>query len=131
MERGSARLWRSINARYNLVGCECKNCKTSYFPPRLVCRNCGRKTNMVEKKFNGTGSVHSFTKIYVPPEDFIDEAPYTVVIVKLDDGPLVEGHLVDNEKSVKIGDKVKTVFRKMYAHGDEGLIHYHFKFEIV
>ena len=38
-----------------MVGNECENCRTGYFPPRIVCRKCGRKTKMVDRKFNGKG----------------------------------------------------------------------------
>lgn len=131
MERGTAKSWRNIPAMYNLVGCMCEKCNTSYFPPRVVCKNCGRETKMVKKKFSGNGEVYSFTKIHVPPEDFIDEGPYTIVVVKLEDGPLVEGHLAGNSRPVEIGTKVRSVFRKMYELGHEGLIRYHFKFEAV
>jgi uncharacterized OB-fold protein len=84
---------------------------------------------MVEKKFKGTGEILSFTRISAPPDAFEDEAPYTIGIVKLDEGPMVEGHIIENGREIKIGTKVNTVFRKMYTEGDEGLIHYHYKFE--
>ncbi len=130
MERGVAKTWRSANARYNLTGVQCTNCKTAYFPPRMVCAKCGRDTKMVEKKFSGRGVIYSYTRIFVPPHDFTEEAPYTVAIIRLEEGPLVEGHLVDGKKP-EIGASVRAVFRRMYTEGSEGLIHYHFKFEIV
>lgn len=131
MERSSASLWRKIRERYNLVGNICENCNTPYFPSRIVCRKCGRKSKMVEKQFSGNGTVYSFTQIRVPPDTFKDEAPYVIGIIKLDDGPMVEGHVIENSKEIEIGTKVKAAFRKMYVDGDEGLIYYHYKFEPV
>jgi uncharacterized protein len=129
MEKPSASLWRKIKPRYNLVGTECQNCGTSYFPPRIVCRKCGRMSKMVEKKFEGEGEVYSYTNIRVPPDTFKDEAPYVVGIVKLDEGPFVEGHILDKGNDVAIGTRVSVAFRKMHVDGEEGLIYYHYKFE--
>ena len=60
-----------------------------------------------------------------------DNAPYTIAIVKTPEGPLVEGHIVETDKEVKIGTKVRMVFRKMHADADQGIITYHFKFEVI
>ncbi len=86
---------------------------------------------MRNKTFAGTGEIYSFTKIHVPAEAFREDAPYTVAVIKLDEGPMVEGHIVESGKEVKIGTRVRQVFRKMLVEEDEGLIHYHFKFEPV
>lgn len=131
MEKASAGMWRKIDTRYNLIASECEKCKTLYFPPRIVCRNCGRETRMKSRKLSGNGKVHSLTTIRVPSDTFKENAPYTVGVVELEEGPKVEGHIVENGKKAGIGTKVKTVFRKMYVDGEEGLIHYHFKFEAV
>ena len=129
MEKPSASLWRKIKSRYNLSGNVCNNCGTAYFPPRIVCRKCGRNTKMEEKTFSGNGEVVSFTKIRVPPDTFRDEAPYIVGVVRLDEGPVVEGHILENAIKIDIGTKVKASFRRMYVDGEEGLIYYHYKFE--
>jgi uncharacterized protein len=129
MEKASAGMWRKIDTRYNLIGSECEKCKTLYFPPRIICRKCGRDTKMKPRKLSGNGAVYSHTIIRVPSDAFKESAPYTVAVIALEEGPKVEGHVVDNGKKIEIGTKVKTVFRKMYVDGEEGLIHYHFKFE--
>ncbi len=131
MERASAGTWRKIDTRYNLVASECEKCNSLYFPPRMVCRACGKETKMRQRKLAGNGKVHSYSTIRVPAEAFKENAPYTVGVIELDEGPKVEGHIIDNGKTPQIGSRVRTVFRKMYADGDEGLIHYHFKFELV
>lgn len=131
MEKPVASLWRKIRPRYNLIGSECKNCGAFYFPPRIICRKCGRESKMVEKKFSGDGEIYSYTKIRVPPDTFREEAPYVVGVIKLDEGPMVEGHVIENGKEVKIGMRVQMAFRKMYVDGEEGLIYYHYNFEPV
>jgi uncharacterized OB-fold protein len=39
--------------------------------------------------------------------------------------------VVENGKEVAIGARVRTVLRRMFAEGEDGLIHYHYKFELV
>lgn len=130
MERPSASMWRRIKSRYNLLGSMCINCNTVYFPSRIICRKCGRNTKMEEKKLSGIGTVYSYTTIFTPPEGFKDVAPYSIVAVKTEEGPVIEGHLINiDQKDIKIGMKVRTIFRKMITEGEEGLIFYHFKFE--
>ncbi len=129
MDVAPASLWRKINTRYNLVGNTCTNCNTSYFPHRVVCKNCGRKSKLVEKQFSGNGTIHSFTRILVPPDAFKDDAPYTIGLIKLDEGPMIEGHVIDNYAEVKIGGRVRVVFRRMQTEAREDLIHYQYKFE--
>lgn len=128
MEKASAGMWRKIDARYNLIASLCKNCNRLYFPPRIVCRECGRQTKMEDKKLSGNGTVYSYTKIHVPADAFRGSAPYTVGVIELEEGPRVEGHIIEDGHKIEIGTKVKTVFRRMYVDGEEGLIHYHFKF---
>ncbi len=131
METAPAGTWRRFNASYNIVGTKCEKCGAVYFPPRIICRNCGRESKMKEFKLSGNGEIYTYTKIHSSTETFKSDTPYTIVMVKTDEGPLVEGHLVDNGKVPEIGARVKAVFRKMFTEGDEGLIHYHYKFEIV
>ncbi len=131
MEKASASAWRKFNARYNMIGNVCKTCNTKYFPPRIVCKNCGRNTKMEEYQFSGKGEIFSFTKIHVPSEAFKESAPYVIGVIKLEEGPMIEGHIVDSGKEPQIGAKVKQVFRRMYTDGEEGLITYHFKFELI
>ncbi len=124
-------MWRKLNSRYNMVGSECKNCRTVYFPSRIVCKNCGRDTKMEHRKLKGDGEVYSYTHIHVPAEAFREQAPYTIAVVKTPEGPLVEGHIVETEKKIEIGTKVRMVFRKMHTDADQGLIIYQFKFEAI
>ncbi len=131
MENAPAGSWRKQDATYNMTGSKCEKCGTMYFPPRIICRNCGRDGKIKEHKFSGEGSVYSYTVIRVPPHDFRNVAPYTVAVIKTNEGPMVEGHIVDNGKKVEIGAKVRIVLRRMTVDGEEGLIHYHYKFELV
>lgn len=111
------------------MGEVCPHCDHKIFPPRDVCNNCGDKTN--EKfQFSGKGEVYSHTTVYEAPAGYEAQAPYTVAIIKLDEGPMITAQLTDVDSSeVKIGMPVEMVTRKMRNDGDErGLIIYGYKF---
>jgi uncharacterized OB-fold protein len=79
--------------------------------------------------FTGTGEVYSFTTIYDPPAGFESNAPYTVALIKLDEGPLVTAQLTDMDSDeVEIGMPVEMVTRKLRSEGEEGMIVYGYKF---
>jgi len=71
------------------------------------------------------GEIYSYATIYNPPAGFEEYAPYTVAIVKLEEGPLVTAQLTDGRsEEVAIGQPVEMVTRKIREDGPEGLITY-------
>jgi len=123
-----ARYWRDIPQRYRLEANKCMNCGKISFPPRLICDACGNRefamTRLAEK-----GKVLTYTVIRVPPHQFVDQAPYAVGIVKLEDGVKIAGQIVDCDfEDIKIGQEVKIEFRKMYNVGESGILCYGYKF---
>lgn len=124
------RFWRSIKSRYNLIATKCKSCQGIYFPPRAICPKCRRKSKLEDFKLKGIGEVVSYTVIHSPPEGFENKTPYIMAIVKLVEGPCVTTQIVDcDPEEMRIGMKVKSVFRKIREDGEAGLIHYGFKFK--
>ena len=123
------RSWRLKQQRYGLVGEVCPHCDAKIFPPRDVCPNCGDEAKTLYT-FSGKGEVFSYTTIYEAPSGFDSNAPYTVALVKLEEGPMVTAQLTDlGEQPVEIGMPVEMVTRKMRNDGDErGLIVYGYKF---
>src|SRR5215471_15971536 len=81
--------------------------------------------------FAGTGEVYSFTILQEAPEGFDDQAPYTLALVKLDEGPLITAQLTDLDEPVNIGDRVEMVTRKLTTEGARGMIVYGYKFRKV
>ena len=124
-----ARHWRLRAQRYQLVGEVCPNCQEKIFPPRDVCPHCAENAPQPAFQFSGRGEVYSHTTVHNPPEGYEETAPYTVALVKLEEGPLITAQLTDvaNDK-VEIGMPVEMVTRKLYTQGDEGLIIYGYKF---
>jgi len=51
-----------------------------------------------------TGIVYSETVIFLAPADFVNEAPYQIAIVDLDNGKRETGRMIEDR--VSIGDRV-------------------------
>lgn len=127
-----SRHWRLRKQRYGLVGEVCPHCESKIFPPRDVCPDCGKEAK-TSYQFSGRGEVYSYTTVYNAPEGFEDQAPYTVALVKLEEGPMVTAQLTDlGDEKVEIGTPVEMVTRRLRQDGDErGLIVYGYKFRPV
>ena len=124
------RHWRLKKQRYSLVGEVCPHCDHKIFPPRDICPNCGNEARELYT-FSGKGEVYSYTTIYEAPSGYEVNAPYTVALVKLDEGPIVTAQLTDiGDQPLEIGMPVEMVTRKIRVAGDPdtGLIIYGYKF---
>ena len=123
------RHWRLKQQRYKLVGEVCPHCEAKLFPPRDICPDCGGEAKQLYT-FSGRGEVYSHTKVYDAPAGFEENAPYTVALVKLEEGPLITAQLTDlGEQDVEIGTPVEMVTRRLRTDGDErGMLVYGYKF---
>lgn len=111
-DRDSAPWWAAVR-RHELLIQRCAGCGTPRFPPRAVCNRCrARAADWVPSA--GTGRVVSWIvdhQVFVP--GMADEVPYTVLLVRLDDGPdlLMYGNLVGADPAgVAPGMPVEAVF---------------------
>lgn len=123
------RYWRLKQQRYALMGEVCPHCEGKIFPPRDVCPHCGEDAR-TQYAFSGRGEVFSFTVMHDAPSGFEENLPYTVALVKLDEGPMVTAQLTDlGDRPVEIGMPVEMVTRKIRSDGDErGMLVYGYKF---
>ena len=126
------RHWRLQKQRYGLTGEVCPHCDAKLFPPRDVCPECGQEAKTLYN-FSGRGEVYSYTTVFDAPAGYEEVAPYTVALVKLDEGPLVTAQLTDmDDNKVEIGTPVEMVTRRLRTDGDErGLLVYGYKFRPV
>jgi uncharacterized OB-fold protein len=126
------RYWRLKKQRYALVGEVCPHCDAKIFPPRDVCPHCGGEAKTAFT-FSGKGEVYSYTHMSDAPAGFEENAPYTVALIKLQEGPLVTAQLTDLDgHAVQIGMPVEMVTRKLRQDGDErGMLVYGYKFRPV
>lgn len=75
------------------------------------------------------GKILNWTIIRIPAKSFIDQAPYPVVIVKMQNGENMIGQLVDwQKKDLSIGKEVISVLRRLRIENREDVIYYNIKF---
>jgi uncharacterized OB-fold protein len=126
------RHWRLKQQRYALVGEVCPHCEARIFPPRDVCPNCGGEAK-TQFNFSGRGQVYSYTVMHDAPAGYELTTPYTVALVKLEEGPVITAQLTDlGDQPVEIGMPVEMVTRRIRSDGDErGMLVYGYKFRPV
>ncbi len=130
-----ARFWRETLRRYNLGASKCPECQAVFFPPRSVCPNCSvhRKslTKMEACQLSGRGEVYSYTTVHEAADGFEMQVPYVLALVKMAEGPMLTGQIVDvDPKDIREGLPVRATFRRLRADGDDGVIHYGYKFAL-
>lgn len=77
-----------------------------------------------------TGIVESFTTVHIAPKDFENNVPYALALIFLNNGQKIVSEIVDS-KNISIGMKVEPCLRKIYADGDDGIVHYVTKFKAI
>ena len=93
-------------------------------PVKLWRRN-KNASSLIGKK----GKIINWTIIRVPAKSFVDQAPYPVVIVKMQNGENMIGQLVDwQEKDLMVGREVVSVLRRLRTEDKEDVIYYNIKF---
>jgi uncharacterized OB-fold protein len=106
----------------------CKKCQALFFPKRLICTECGAREFEV-LCLSGRGTLVTFTITQVAPEGFVDQVPYAVGIVEMEEGVRVMGQITDcDPNDLKIGDSMVTQFRRIREEGKTGVIMYAYKF---
>ena len=108
-----------------LLGLRCAGCDTITCPPKMTCQECA-ETDPSVVEMTGVGRIVTFTTTYVAPMGREVEAPYTIVMVELDEGPWIAGNLVGIDpaeadmsligRRVRLGHKVFPGDR--YSAGD-------------
>ena len=123
----SPKYFREIPQRYRLEAARCKKCGTVHFPPRLICNNCKSK-DFETVKLSDTGKLATFTIIRVGPSKFSQETPYAVGIVELNEGVKITAQIADADlDTLKIGQNIKLVFRRIQDDGKAGIHCYGYK----
>ncbi len=86
-------------------------------------------TDFKEYKLHERGEVITWTVISSAPIGFEKYAPYVVALIELEDGCKLLSQVVDiTPEEVCAGLKVEAVFRKVKEDGNDGIIHYGYKF---
>lgn len=124
----TARYHREIPQRYRLEAGKCTKCGYIAFPPRIVCPKCNTK-KFKPVVLMDEGKILTYTIIRVGPDKFSKETPYAIGIIELDDKVRLMAQIADvvDFDKVKIGQKVKIVFRKIQDDGKAGIHMYGYK----
>jgi hypothetical protein len=100
--------WESIK-NHQLVFQRCEECGTWVHPPRPACPKCGS----FEKEWapsSGKGVVYSRVTYRESPDPAF-KAPYSVVLVELEEGVRIISNMVDvAPEEISIGMPVEVVF---------------------
>ena len=109
-------------AEPTLNGVRCRACGYVFFPPQCYgCEVCGAGEEQLESKsLAGHGKLSSFATVHLHQGKGI-EAPFTVGVIVLDDGPAIRAVLTDKtDAGLKIGDSMRAVL--VAAADDEGAL---------
>jgi uncharacterized protein len=101
----------SGSAEPALNGARCSACGYVFFPPQWYgCEVCGAgKEELESKSLAGHGKLSSFATVHLHQGKGI-EAPFTVGVVVLDDGPAIRAMLTEKtDAGLKIGDRMRAV----------------------
>lgn len=71
--------------------------------------------NITWKEVTGRGEIYSFTYVHTPAgEAFKNDVPYIVALITLEEGARIIANIeVEDNRRVKIGDKVYVYFEKI------------------
>ncbi len=92
--------------------------------------NC--RLRSIRPAVSNQGALYSYATLGSAPAGFEDQLPYSVGMVKLDEGPMIEAMLTDaNQEDLHIGMRMEMVTRKLCDPSPNGLIIYGYKFRPV
>ena len=96
----------------------CDGCLAAQTFAHDACQFCGAET-LSWRTSSGRGRVHAVSVVgRAPSESFCALAPYTLVVVTLEEGARLMGHAV---AGVKIGDAVSATF---FKHAEQTLVRF-------
>jgi uncharacterized OB-fold protein len=111
LDNVNAEYWQAA-AQGRLLIQECLKCGNRQWYPRALCTACGADPGWLE--CSGRGIIHTYTVIRqqgIPA--FADELPYAIVMVELEEGPLIFGSMPGTDPdAVSIGAPVEVFFQR-------------------
>jgi uncharacterized protein len=91
----------------------CAQCRLFLHPKRIVCPDCGA-AELEWRQASGAGEVYSFSEVHrVAAPEFAGSTPYTVGVVKLEEGVHLFTRFVAESGAVRIGAKARVAFRTL------------------
>jgi uncharacterized protein len=114
----------TAEAAPKLNGGRCKKCGYVFFPPQNYgCESCGALPDQLEPiALKGSGTLNSFATVHLHQDRSGKglQAPFTVGLIVLDDGPPVRSILTaPTDAGLRIGDRMQSVLTAAGTN-DEG-----------
>lgn len=103
--------WAGLK-RHELRIQQCQDCQKHYFYPRFFCPHC-HSTNVEWTTVSGKGRLETFAINHRGPPAFMEDGPYVIAIVELDEGPRMMTNLINVEpdpEHVKADMAVEIVY---------------------
>jgi uncharacterized protein len=120
--------YRTRDRYYRMLGSKCDKCTAEFFPPVNICRAC-KSLDLKPLEMPSLGKLLSYTLQKESVAGFEEQEPMVFGLVELVNGVRLVAQIVDFPyESLKIGSKVKAVFRRIKADGPSGQIYYGYKF---
>lgn len=111
-DRDTLPYWEGCR-RHELLMQRCADCGTYIFPPLPMCPAC-TSMNREWGRVSGRGRIYSwFVVHHATHPDFVDDVPYAVVLVELDEQPglRLPSNVVEcSIEEIEIGMPVEVVF---------------------
>ena len=97
-----------------LIECHrCKQCGNTTLAEKKVCPKCGG-TEILATPSDGKGRIVDSTLVYYPPDEYKDLAPYTSVLVQLDNGCRLFAMIKGEHSDIEPGSPVSLVDQDEY-----------------
>lgn len=108
----SQKFWEGTSEGKFLIQ-HCKDCDSNIFYPRKFCPECW-SGNLDWIEASGKGRVMTFsTAVSMVEPRFMDELPYTLAYIDLDEGIRIMSKIIDcAPQDIKIGMRVEVVFKE-------------------
>ncbi len=92
----------------------CRDCAQCWHPPAPLCPRCHGR-NIEWRASRGEGAIHSFTLAqHAAHPAFESRVPYPIVLVALEEGPLVVANLrACAPAELRIGLRVRAIFEEI------------------
>ena len=89
----------------NIDAYKCNTCEQLFLSPPIICSAC-KKIETTKITLSGHGKIMTSTVVHIPPSYSKKEPPYTVILVKLNEGIPVIGQLIHSSAQALIGTAV-------------------------
>lgn len=92
-----------------LMAWSCNACGHKSITPMYICP-VDKSRDIGTKQLPGTGTIEAYTiQKLIAPEEFLNDIPFAFAVVRLDDGTLVSGMVLDvaRDADLPVGTKVR------------------------